>query len=167
MKTFHEKLYKQTGTCLSESPPHPPTLLTPVSVLLKSSLNCHWNAPLCEHQALCCFSQHPIFCLLGPLNLRLIFHFDRYSCIDNECINMVNRHKTLIAVLVEERKKMVRKYLLNPVFSGEGPSRNSNGQWVSQLQPVMASQQYIIGPSGVRALPLAAGINEGGHYFRY
>ena len=26
--------------------------------------------------------------------------------------------------------------------------------------------QYI-GPSGVCALPLAAGINEGGHYFRY
>jgi hypothetical protein len=25
----------------------------------------------------------------------------------------------------------------------------------------------IIGPSGVRALPLAANINEGGHYFRY
>ena len=24
-----------------------------------------------------------------------------------------------------------------------------------------------VGPSGVRALPLAAGINEGGHYFRY
>ena len=24
-----------------------------------------------------------------------------------------------------------------------------------------------IGPSGVCALPLAAGINEGGHYFRY
>ena len=24
-----------------------------------------------------------------------------------------------------------------------------------------------IGPSGVRALPLADGINEGGHYFRY
>jgi hypothetical protein len=27
--------------------------------------------------------------------------------------------------------------------------------------------EYLIGPSGVRALPLAAGINEGGHYFRY
>ena len=26
---------------------------------------------------------------------------------------------------------------------------------------------YHIGPSGVRALPLAAGINVGGHYFRY
>ena len=26
---------------------------------------------------------------------------------------------------------------------------------------------YYFGPSGVRALPLAAGINEGGHYFRY
>ena len=25
----------------------------------------------------------------------------------------------------------------------------------------------IIGPSGVRALPLAAGMNEGGHYFWY
>ena len=25
----------------------------------------------------------------------------------------------------------------------------------------------LVGPSGVRALPLAAGINEGGHYFRY
>ena len=25
----------------------------------------------------------------------------------------------------------------------------------------------IVGPSGVRALPLAAGINEGDHYFRY
>ena len=24
-----------------------------------------------------------------------------------------------------------------------------------------------VGPSGVRALPLAAGINEGGHYFAY
>ena len=26
---------------------------------------------------------------------------------------------------------------------------------------------YNFGPSGVRALPLAVGINEGGHYFRY
>ena len=26
---------------------------------------------------------------------------------------------------------------------------------------------FGIGPSGVRALPLAAGTNEGGHYFRY
>ena len=25
----------------------------------------------------------------------------------------------------------------------------------------------LIGPSGLRALPLAAGINVGGHYFRY
>jgi hypothetical protein len=25
----------------------------------------------------------------------------------------------------------------------------------------------LIGPSGVRVLPWAAGINEGGHYFRY
>jgi hypothetical protein len=30
------------------------------------------------------------------------------------------------------------------------------------------SQKFTkIVPSGVRALPLAAGINEGGHYFRY
>ena len=28
-------------------------------------------------------------------------------------------------------------------------------------------QDNNIGPNGVRALPLAAGINEGGHYFRY
>ena len=27
--------------------------------------------------------------------------------------------------------------------------------------------RWTFGPSGVRALPLAAGINEGGHYFRY
>ena len=27
--------------------------------------------------------------------------------------------------------------------------------------------KWHFGPSGVRALPLAAGINEGGHYFRY
>jgi hypothetical protein len=26
---------------------------------------------------------------------------------------------------------------------------------------------FSVGPSGGRALPLAAGINEGGHYFRY
>ena len=26
-------------------------------------------------------------------------------------------------------------------------------------------QEVFVGPSGVRALPLAAGINEGGHYF--
>ena len=31
-------------------------------------------------------------------------------------------------------------------------------------QPIII---IIIGPSGVRALPLAAGINEGGHYFAY
>ena len=29
------------------------------------------------------------------------------------------------------------------------------------------SCSIIYGPSGVRALPLAVGINEGGHYFRY
>ena len=28
-------------------------------------------------------------------------------------------------------------------------------------------REPVVGPSGVRALPLAAGINEGGHYFRY
>ena len=28
-------------------------------------------------------------------------------------------------------------------------------------------ESLIIGPSGVRAMPLAAGRNEGGHYFRY
>ena len=28
-----------------------------------------------------------------------------------------------------------------------------------------AIDQYFIGPRGVRALPLAAGTNEGGHYF--
>ena len=27
--------------------------------------------------------------------------------------------------------------------------------------------QLVVGPSGVRALPLAAGTNEGGHYFCY
>jgi hypothetical protein len=26
---------------------------------------------------------------------------------------------------------------------------------------------HYFGPSGVRVMPLAAGINEGGHYFRY
>jgi hypothetical protein len=31
--------------------------------------------------------------------------------------------------------------------------------------PIGASENF--GTSGVRALPLAAGINEGGHYFRY
>ena len=38
-------------------------------------------------------------------------------------------------------------------------------------QPVFISSEVrlmqIIGPSGVLALPLAAGINEDGHYFRY
>jgi hypothetical protein len=31
----------------------------------------------------------------------------------------------------------------------------------------MGNGRIKIGPSGMRALPLAAGINEGGHYFRY
>ena len=31
----------------------------------------------------------------------------------------------------------------------------------------LCSAQLVFGPSGVRALPLAAGINEGGHYFAY
>ena len=33
--------------------------------------------------------------------------------------------------------------------------------------PAEQTKVATIGPSGVRALPLAAGINEGGHYFRY
>ena len=33
-------------------------------------------------------------------------------------------------------------------------------------QDTRAQGKYF-GPSGVRALPLAAGINVGGHYFRY
>ena len=36
---------------------------------------------------------------------------------------------------------------------------------ISELCPI--HEICIIGPSGVRALPLTAGINEGGHYFRY
>ena len=32
---------------------------------------------------------------------------------------------------------------------------------------IIFSNYERIGPSGVRALPLAAGRNEGGHYFRY
>jgi hypothetical protein len=32
---------------------------------------------------------------------------------------------------------------------------------------VRANSGATFGPSGVRALPLAAGINEGGHYFTY
>ena len=32
---------------------------------------------------------------------------------------------------------------------------------------IFANHKTNIGPSGVRALPLAAGINKGGHYFRY
>ena len=31
----------------------------------------------------------------------------------------------------------------------------------------VSSRVFYFGQSGVRALPLAAGINEGGHYFRY
>ena len=33
--------------------------------------------------------------------------------------------------------------------------------------PAVSTQVATIGPSGVCALPLAAGTNEGGHYFRY
>ena len=32
---------------------------------------------------------------------------------------------------------------------------------------MVATKNMVIGPSGVRALPLAAGIHKGGHYFRY
>ena len=32
---------------------------------------------------------------------------------------------------------------------------------------VHVAESTNVGPSGVRALPLAAGINEGGHYFSY
>ena len=34
-----------------------------------------------------------------------------------------------------------------------------------RIQTGKESLNIVIGPSGVRALPLAAGINEGGHYF--
>ena len=38
---------------------------------------------------------------------------------------------------------------------------------VKYLTVYIARILHLIGPSGVRALPLAAGINEGGHSFRY
>ena len=34
-------------------------------------------------------------------------------------------------------------------------------------ETMVATILSIFGPSGVRALPLASGRNEGGHYFRY
>ena len=44
---------------------------------------------------------------------------------------------------------------------------NSLNVQISQVSKENYCCQRKIGPSGVRALPLAAGINEGGHYFRY
>ena len=40
---------------------------------------------------------------------------------------------------------------------------------VSQAMKTMRYKDGVenVGPSGVRVLPLAAGINAGGHYFRY
>ena len=35
-----------------------------------------------------------------------------------------------------------------------------------QLKTTQDRLSFNLGPSGVRALPLGAGINEGGHYFR-
>ena len=37
----------------------------------------------------------------------------------------------------------------------------------TELQISATTFILLIGPSGVRALPVAAGTNEGGHYFRY
>ena len=48
-----------------------------------------------------------------------------------------------------------------------GPHRrvwNHNKSFILFLQVTWVNH---FGPSGVRALPLASGINEGGHYFRY
>jgi hypothetical protein len=47
---------------------------------------------------------------------------------------------------------------------GGGKRRVPRAQTTERGPP---SALVEIGPSGVRALPLAAGINEGGHYFRY
>ena len=38
--------------------------------------------------------------------------------------------------------------------------------WAAVIN-VGGRNKWHFGPSGVRALPLAAGINVGGHYFRY
>ena len=42
---------------------------------------------------------------------------------------------------------------------------NHNASKVFQI--IQYSEAFIDNPSGVCALPLAAGRNEGGHYFRY
>ena len=39
--------------------------------------------------------------------------------------------------------------------------------WSKESYHVEENNCFTFGPSGVSALPLAAGINEGGHYFRY
>ena len=42
-----------------------------------------------------------------------------------------------------------------------------HGIFSGKLEHKVYNSVLYFGPSGVRALPLAAGINEGGHYFRY
>ena len=42
-----------------------------------------------------------------------------------------------------------------------------NQQHLCLLTHELVKIEFVIGPSGVRVLPLAAGRNEGGHYFRY
>ena len=47
---------------------------------------------------------------------------------------------------------------------GFGPKSHFIGSGLAEL-PILVGGDGNFGPSGVRALPLAAGINEGGHYW--
>jgi hypothetical protein len=63
-----------------------------------------------------------------------------------------NKIKTVGSDKKKEEKQPITYKLKKPI-------RNENEE--------STVNDKSIGPSEVRALPLAAGINEGGHYFRY
>ena len=53
-----------------------------------------------------------------------------------------------------------------PIQSGPGQWLYASPTYTDQCG-CMPDTSLVIGPSGVRALPVAAGTNEGGHYFAY
>ena len=53
------------------------------------------------------------------------------------------------------------------INSNKDKNFNSENARTQSMVGIGCSYNKHFGPSGVRALPLAAGINEGGNYFRY
>ena len=90
----------------------------------------------------------------------LFYSFNIFNVFFSSCLKISGAFSHIHTQSVIQYAESSLQFILDITF---GPS----GVRALPLAVGINEGGHYFGPSGVRALPLAAGTNEGGHYFHY